>query len=192
MVHKRRLLILVFSIVASLALVLPIAVPEAAADGKNFVTGGGQITTDKQIGYKISFAGYVGYMEDPSLVEGVWQTNFHNVSKGFLVGARFHSTSIILLEFYQDNDWVPPDDPNANVAHFIAEGRLNGEDGYTLNVWLADRGEPGRMTDAIWMALWHEGAVLYRTLPDFPGDAPGPATLLTHGNFQIHTGLKAE
>jgi len=123
MVHKRRLLILVFSIVASLALVLPIAVPEAAADGENFVTGGGQITDGKQIGYKVSFAGYVGYMEDSSLVEGEWQTNFHNVSEVFLVGARFHSTSIISLEFYQDNDWVPPDDANANVAQLHSRGQ---------------------------------------------------------------------
>lgn len=152
---------------------------------EGYLTGGAQITTGKgKNDYKVSFGVNVRYMKDLGLV-GQWETNFHNASVDSLDGTRFHSTSITLLEFYHDDVPMPP--AHANVVHFIAEGRLNGEDGYILNVWLADRGEPGKMIDAIWMALSYGGAELYRTLPDFPGDAPAPATLLTHGNLQIHS-----
>ena len=122
-------------------------------------------------------------IEDLGFV-GQWETNFHNVGVDSLDGARFHSTSITLLEFYHDS--VPTLPADANVVHFIAEGRLNGVDGYTLDVWLDDRGEPGKMIDAIYMAL-SGGAESYNTLTDFDDDAPGPATLLTHGNLQIHS-----
>ena len=150
-----------------------------------YLTGGGQITTGNgKNGCKISFGGNVRYTEDSGFV-GQWETNFHNVSGDSLDDARFHSTSITLLEFYHDS--VPTLPADANVVHFKAEGMLNGEDGYTLNVWLADRGEPGKMIDAIWMQLLYGATTeLYRTLPDFPEDAPG-ATLLTHGNLQIHS-----
>ena len=111
---------------------------------EGFLTGGGQITAGD---YKVSFAGNVG-----SSLVGHWQTNFHNVSEDSLDGARFHSTSVILLAYYYDSTPMPSP-ADANVVHIIAEGMLNGEDGYTLNVWLADPGEPGKMIDAIWMQL---------------------------------------
>lgn len=138
---------------------------------EGFLTGGGQITAGD---YKVSFAGNVG----ASLV-GHWQTNFHNVSEDSLDGARFHSTSIIFLEFISDD-----------VAHIEAQGMLNGEDGYSLNIWLADRGEPGTMIDSISIQLWDgevdKGEMKYHTLEDdFPNNGQG-ATLI-HGNFQIHS-----
>lgn len=172
----------------SLALALPLVAPVAAAPPEktatNFLTGGGQITNGD---YMVSFAGNSRYMEDNPV--GQWETNFHNVSADDLDGASFHSTSITDLAFYMNNV-LAPTPADANVVHLVAEGRLNGEEGYTLNVWLADRGEPGKMIDAIWMALSYGATELYRTLPDFPDDAPGPATLLTHGNFQIHVIFK--
>jgi hypothetical protein len=179
----KRMLIIGLAAIMLLTLVPSVAF---AANGgpEGSLTGGGQITTGNgKSEYKVSFAGNVGLMEDESLV-GHWQTHFHNVSVNSLDKAKFQSTSITLLAFYYDSTPLPSP-AGANVVHFVAEGRLNGEDGYSLDVWLADRGEPGKMIDAIWMELWYGGAVQYCTLPDFPSDAPGPATLLTHGNFQI-------
>ena len=151
---------------------------------EGYLTGGGQITTGKgKNEHKVSFAGKVGYMEDLGLV-GQWETNFHNVSVDSLDGARFHSTSITLLQFYKDDLGGPnPPPANFNFAHFTTEGMLNGEDGYTLDVWLSDRGEPGK-SDAIYLGLWYGGGLLYNTLTDFP--IYMDAAQLTAGNFQIH------
>ena len=189
----KRMLAIGLAAIMLLALVPSVAV---AANGgsEGSLTGGGQITTGNgKSEYKVSFAGNVGLMEDESLV-GHWQTHFHNVSEDSLDKAKFQSTSITLLAFYYDS--TPVSSPaDANVVHFIAEGRLNGEDGYSLNIWLADRGEPGTMIDSISIQLWYgevyTGVLQCHTLTDdFPDDGQG-ATLI-HGNFQIHPGIEAE
>ena len=184
----KRKLAIGLAVIMLLALVPSVAV---AGNGgpEGSLTGGGQITNN---GYKLSFAGNVGLMEDESLV-GHWQTHFHNVSVDSLDKTKFRSTSITLLNFWYCDEFIKTQLPSAvgaNVVHFIAEGRLNGEDGYSLDVWLADRGEPGTMVDSIWMALWYGGEELYLTMTDFPDD--GQDATLIRGNFQIHPGIEAE
>jgi hypothetical protein len=168
---------------------------------EGFLTGGGQIDTGKGPTAKsISFGGNVGFLADFSLV-GQWQTNFHNVSVDSLDKARFHSTAITALQFFDDGGAGPnPPPANANVALFTATGRLNGEDGWTLDVCLADRGEPGRQNDSIRVALTNPGGVLVydsRGSEDFVSEDPGgqggvcdSRHKLDAGNFQIHSGVK--
>jgi len=168
---------------------------------EGFLTGGGQIDTGKgKNAFNISFGGNVGFLADFSLV-GQWQTNFHNVSVDSLDKARFHSTAITALQFFDDGGPGPnPPPANANVGLFTATGRLNGEDGWTLDVCLADRGEPGRQNDSIRVALTNPGGVLVydsRGSTDFASEDPGgqggvcdSRHKLDAGNFQIHSGVK--
>jgi hypothetical protein len=168
---------------------------------EGFLTGGGQIDTGKGPSPKsISFGGNVGFLADFSLV-GQWQTNFHNVSVDSLDKARFHSTSITALQFFHDGGAGPnPPPANANVGLFTAMGRLNGEDGWMLEVCLADRGEPGRQNDSIRVRLTNPGGVVMydsRGSTDFVSEDPGgqggvcdSRHKLDAGNFQIHSGVK--
>jgi len=183
------------------------ATGEPAAEHKTikvpegFLTGGGQIDNGKgRNALSISFGGNVGFLADFSLV-GQWQTNLHNVSVDSLDKARFHSTSITALQFFHDGGPGPyPPPANANVALFTATGRLNGEDGWTLEVCLADRGEPGRQNDSIRLRLTDPGGnVAYdsRGSTDFVSEDPGgqggvcdSRHKLDSGNFQIHSGVK--
>lgn len=144
----------------------------------------------------ISFGGNVGFLADFSLV-GQWQTVFHNIGVDALDGARFHSTSITALQFFNDGGAGPnPPPANANVGSFTATGRLNNVDGYTLVVCLADRGEPGK-NDSIRLRLFDPAnALIYDSVSDFPSQdntltgACANRTKLSGGNFQIHSGLK--
>jgi hypothetical protein len=168
---------------------------------EGFLTGGGQIDDGRGRNAKsISFGGNVGFLADFSLV-GQWETNFHNVSVDSLDKARFHSTAITSLQFFNDGGAGPnPPPANANVALFTATGRLNGEDGWTLNVCLADRGEPGRQNDSIRVRLINPGGVVMydsRGSTDFVSEDPGgqggvcdSRHKLDAGNLQIHSGVK--
>lgn len=167
---------------------------------EGFVTGGGQITKDigtgkKKEQYRISFAGTVGYMADFSVV-GQYQMNFHNVSVDELDGARFHSTEIMSFNPGADSweDASPPD-ANANYAIIMAEGRLNNEDGWTLGILVADRGEPGK-NDSVLINLWDpDGHMVYNSYWDFgtnafAGHLPWWTYKLSAGNIQLHSGTK--
>jgi hypothetical protein len=179
----------------------PVAEHKIIKVPEGFLTGGGQIDTGKgPNALGTSFGGNVGFLADFSLV-GQWQTNFHNVSVDSLDKARFHSTAITALQFFQDGGPGPyPPPANANVGLFTATGRLNGEDGWTLDVCLADRGEPGRQNDSIRVALTNPGGVLVydsRGSTDFASEDPGgqggvcdSRHKLDAGNFQIHSGVK--
>jgi len=179
----------------------PVAEHKVIKVPEGFLTGGGQIDTGKgKNAFSISFGGNVGFLADFSLV-GQWQTVFHNVSVDSLDKARFHSTAITALQFFQDGGPGPyPPPANANVGLFTATGRLNGEDGWTLDVCLADRGEPGRQNDSIRLRLTNPGgAVVYdsRGSTDFVSEDPGgqggvcdSRHKLDSGNFQIHSGVK--
>ncbi|MFC1972587.1 hypothetical protein ACFLVE_04200, partial [Chloroflexota bacterium] len=167
------------------------------------LTGGGQIVTDdpeleKEGQFKVSFAGKLGYKADFSLA-GQYRMNFHNVSVGDLDGAKFHSSDIVELQFFKDSgDGPDPSLANPNVAHFIVEGRLNGEEGYTLDAYVADRGEPGN-NDSINFKLLHgeDQDLIYSSEWDFPHDASIDKPIstdemktLSAGNLQMHFGVK--
>jgi hypothetical protein len=165
---------------------------------EGFLTGGGQINNGKGRNVeRISFGGNVGFMEDASLV-GQWQTNFHNVLGTPLTGAHFHSTEILSLQFFNDGgDGPAPPPANANVGVFVATGRVGQEEGFTLIVCLADRGEPGRNNDSLRLQLFApSGGLLYDSFFDFASqdDSVGGACADRHkldaGNFQIHSGVK--
>jgi hypothetical protein len=167
-----------------------------------YLTGGGQIVTDtegvkKKDQYKVSFAGNLGYAGNQTLM-GQYQLHLHNVSVDTLDGAIFHSISIEILDFYQDDNGGPnPPPAEANVAYFKINGRLKLKDadefvdGYTMYAYVADRGEPG-INDSINFALWEGATVLYSSTYDFlhtsQVETPGVTltTPLTAGNLQIH------
>jgi len=176
----------------------PVAEHKVIKVPEGFLTGGGQIDNGKgENAEKISFGGNVGFLADFSLV-GQWQTNFHNVAGIDLDGARFHSTAITSLQFFRDGGAGPnPPPANANVGSFSATGRLNGVDGYTLHVCLADRGEPGRNNDSIRLRLVSPGgALVYDSRSEFASQDNTLAGVcvarhkLDAGNLQIHSGVK--
>lgn len=176
-----------------------------------WVTGGGQIVTTgegkKKDQLRVSFAGNVGRLNDGSPI-GQWNMNLHNVDAGYPVDvnwldkAHFHTTSILSLEFYDARDsadpGVPilPDPPPAgvNLAFFIAEGKLSGEEGWKLHFAAMDAGEPG-VDDRIAFSLWNPGGemVYYQAYDGFPSSwvmfVPVVGTYVTTraaGNLQIH------
>lgn len=167
---------------------------------EGFLTGGGQIVNGKgkTSSEQISFGGNVGFLEDGSLV-GHWETNFQNVHDVKLTGStsNFHSTEIVALQFANDGGAGPnPPPANANIGGFLATGRLGQQDGWSLLVCLADRGEPGKH-DSIRLKLFTPGGVLlYDSLSDYAseddtlGGVCEDRHKLDHGNFQIHSGLK--
>ena len=169
---------------------------------EGFLTGGGQIDNGrgKNKAEWLNASGNVGFLADFSLV-GQWNVVFHDVTNATvnIDKAHFHSTAITALQFFHDGGAGPnPPPANANVGRFTATGRLNGVDGYTLEVCLADRGEPGsKATDSIRLRLTDPGGVIiYDSLSDF---ASQDNTLtgvcewrhkLDTGNYQIHSGVK--
>jgi len=177
-----------------------------------WITGGGKIVTTvegkkKKEQLKVSFAGNVGRLNDGSLV-GQWNMNLHNVDNGYpgnvnwLDKAHFHTTSILSLDFYDARDLADPDVPilpdpppaGVNLAFFVAEGKLNGEEGWKIRFTAMDAGEPG-VDDRIAFSLWNPagGMVYYQADDGFPSSwvifVPGLGTQVTTrtaGNLQIH------
>jgi hypothetical protein len=169
---------------------------------EGFLTGGGQIDNGrgKNKAERLNASGNVGFLADFSLV-GQWNVVFHDVTNSSvdLDKAHFHSTAITALQFFHDGGAGPnPPPANANAAYFAATGRLGQDPGWTLEVCLADRGEPGsKGTDSLRLRLTNPGGVVvYDSLSDF---APEDNTLtgicanrhkLDTGNYQIHSGVK--
>lgn len=162
-----------------------------------YVTGGGQIIAGPSKNpLKVGFAGNVGSLVDFTLV-GHWETQFHNVSVNNLDKARFSSTAITSLIFSNrcGTQPAPPDAPY-NWAEWTATGRLNGVDGWTVDVRASDFGEPGRGTDSFRVLLYDPSSVLkYDSLTDFPANDPcagidSARRLLDSGNLQFHAGAR--
>ena len=165
---------------------------------EGFLTGGGQINNGKgKTAEKITFAGNVGFLADFSLV-GHWNVVFHNVSGTANDGGHFSGDTPTALQFaVVCGPASNPPPANANFAHFTFNGSYNGVDGYTLEVWASDHGEPG-VLDSISMTLRDPASVIvYKTGTDFAdNDNIGSCTdVVAHqldgGNLQIHSGLKS-
>ena len=134
----------------ALALVLVALLPNsvsAETEGAGWeyggVTGGGSIVETSNAAH-ITFGGNVRFNSDGTIV-GQWQVNFHNVNNDTIDGGSFHSTSFSLLNWDQYKGHP--------TAQFTATGRFNGQDGWSMNVRLADFGEPGRGNDSIRIIL---------------------------------------
>jgi hypothetical protein len=165
---------------------------------EGFLTGGGRILTTKgKTGLEIGQSGNVGFLADFSLV-GQWNVQFQNVAGTALDGAHFHSTAITFLQFHKDADAGPnPPPANANVGAFAADGKLNGVDGYAIQVCLADRGEPGK-DDSIRIRLFDPADVMiydsaggdFASEDNTIGGFCANRHKLDHGNYQIHSGVK--
>ncbi len=166
---------------------------------EGFLTGGGQINNGKgKTPAKISFGGNVGFLADFSLV-GHWNVVFHNVAGTANDGGHFNGNDPTALQFaVVCGPAANPPPANANFSHFMFNGSYNGVDGYTLEVWASDHGEPGRL-DSISMTLRdHTSAIVYTTATDFTDNDNLPtcpvgdviAHQLDNGNLQIHSGLK--
>ncbi len=164
---------------------------------EGFLTGGGQINNGKgKTAEKITFSGNVGFLADFSLV-GHWNVVLHNVAGTANDGGHFSGDTPTALQFaVVCGPTSSPPPANANIAHFMFNGKYNGIDGYTLEVWAADHGEPGTL-DSIRMTLRDPAsAVVYQTDTDFAdNDNIGSCTdvaahRLDSGNLQIHSGLK--
>jgi hypothetical protein len=167
---------------------------------EGFLTGGGQINNGHgKNPDQISFGGNVGFLADFSLV-GHWNVVFQNVAGTSLDGAHFNGDEPVYLQFDLICGPAPnPPPANANFAHFIFEGSLDGTDGYTLHVFASDYGEPGINSDAIRLELFSPSDVLvYNTPTDFADNDNQTGCLATDnnrhqldaGNLQIHSGLK--
>jgi len=164
------------------------------------ITGGGNITAGRGRGSaKITFGGNVGIAGDEGLV-GQYQINFHNVSDDEVgnidvAKGHFHSTDITFLDF----KWLilcpqpdPPDDAFFNWAEFKADGRFNGEPGWSIHVRVTDYGEGKKAKpDTIRIKLYKGSILEYDSNQDFPYDwvcltSEWRMHELDGGNIQIH------
>ena len=175
---------------------------------EGFLTGGGHI--DNGNGPKaerISWGGNVGYLADFSIV-GNWNVQFHNVLGTALDKGHFKSDSFSVLQF--GNVCGPAANPppaNANSGYFKALGTFNGVAGYTLEVWFADFGEPGKDSDAIrfrltgplgtydsWLGAAPPGDFIDNDEQCSPEGLLDVSDVHRHqldgGNLQIHSGVK--
>ena len=190
----KKVLAIVLSTVLAVSLAVPFAVSANAVppvEGK--VTGGGLIETGKgKDAAKITFGGNVNNLGGE--LSGHWSIIFHNVNEPDAIG-HFQSTEITSLIFYVWADCPNADPPasDCNWAMFEANGKFNGEDGWSIEVSLDDFGEPGRQTDAIRIILYDHYGFVYDTSESFLGDfddegcSSGDARmhLLDGGNLQI-------
>jgi hypothetical protein len=175
-----------------------------------FVTGGGHISNGKgkTAAEKISFGGNVGY-DDALTLHGQWNIEFHDVTGGpegdKIDNSHFHSTSIDMLTFQRLPRCPSPDPPDAyfNWANFIATGRFKSpgkpwEDGWKVDVRVADFGEGKNATDSIRILLydnfnnlvydsWAYGDFIAEDMCGFPYSFRHQ---LDGGNLQIHHGTK--
>ncbi len=203
---KKKVLAIVLAAVLAISLAVPLAVsangdPVVAGE----VTGGGQIETGKdKDAAMITFGGNLNNLGGEPV--GHWNVVFHNVNNDDLDMKQFHPAEITFLEFEHIPQCPEPDPPDAdyNRAIFRATGRLDSEDGWSIEVRLADHGEgrrgEGRQgmaeLDSIRIFLWGPDGVLqydsYENGDDYQGDFPGESecgvdalTKLDGGNFQI-------
>jgi hypothetical protein len=162
------------------------------ADG--FVSGGGHILEEeydeesvllKRKDWKdISFGGSVwdvgsyGYM-------GEWQVNFHNVEKGELDKSKFHSTSILSINFFTGNSNTCESAMNMTML-----GTLDGKPGYSMIFRAGDAGSPNNGgIDTVRVQLFNGIGEIYDTHDgdfDDQSSCVGSArTYLDTGNIKI-------
>jgi len=157
-------------------------------------TGGGVIRdghgTDA---HKVTFSVDM-YAEEPGPAAGFLQINFHDIGDPYgLDKSRF--TASEFSQFYVDSrDFEAPGDHY--FIRIVAEGRLDGEDGWSVLVRFTDHGTPGLsrqhsedFRDTVRIMLFdpdplHVEAV-YDTALDYPRDESW-RTLLDGGNVTVN------
>ena len=144
---KKFVTLLSIALVSMTVLLPSVSVAADSSPGSyGYVEGGGLIDTGKGTdAAKITFGGNVIDYGNGEIV-GQWQVNFHDVNKVELDKGIFHTTSFSEVTWNYLNG-----DPTVG---FTATGRLNGEDGWFINVRICDHGEPGVGNDTIRIILW--------------------------------------
>lgn len=172
----KRLLISLVIVLVMPSVVLPTTSVLASNPGygsyTRFVIGSGLIEEGEGDNTAIvRFNGHVVWHRDgysdgnfwDYTIEGNWRVKFQNVNNDTIDGAEFTSTSITSLRFYP-----------RNAVILTATGRLNGQDGWNIDVRVQDNGEPGKGKDSIRIMLWQG------VLPPSPAN---PATYDTYDNY---------
>lgn len=127
-----------------------------------FVTGGGVLTNDDSFGGNAHNQRLVGTI-------GSWE---HITAAGDVLECR-----VTDLDCYANGGGgagVPQS--VTNLATLEADCTLNGEAGYTLGLFVADRGEPNTRDEYSVSVVAPDGSIAYDSID----------TLLAHGNLQIH------
>jgi hypothetical protein len=164
------------------------------------VGGGGSIEQTSQIlsGDKISeltvayiaFSGNVGLRRD-GIPSGSWQVRFRDSGNSAVANGQFHSTSITSIIFTEDSCEATVQ-PGVAVANFVAEGKFNGEPGWSMDTSIG----VSSGSASVGIILYNPaGEAVYRTAlsqgGDFSDDAGFEAcpetlrTALDGGNLQV-------
>jgi len=182
------------------------------------ITGGGIITEgDGKDAIKITFAvnllikyyvngegqpvdeygnvvdnGQLLFAESP---KGNFHINFHNTGYNDDINKGKFTTTDINVVAIRPGSFQDPNDQNNHIfARIEADGKLNGENGWSILVRFSDFGAPGKvnrvnpdnLADAIRISLFDPSDVyVYGTSADFPWDQ-GRRTLLDGGNVTIY------
>jgi len=158
-----------------------------------YVSGGGQIIEEeegaKQKDWKkISFGGAV--FEYDGLYFGEWEVNFHNAEVNGLNKSKFHTSSILDINFFSSTGEATCND----AVNFEALGEWNGTPGYKLIFRVGDALSPGHFTkdafDTVRVELYDpDGVEVYDTYPnEFTHESScfgGARTGLDNGNLTI-------
>jgi len=127
---------------------------------------------------------------------GDFHINFHNTSNDALDKGKFTATDIFAVAIHPGSYQDPNDEDTHLYARIDANGKFNGEDGWSIIVRLTDFGAPGKVkktnpdtaADAIRITLF-EGAELVYNTAALDGDYPREQswrTLLDGGNVVIY------
>jgi len=127
---------------------------------------------------------------------GDFHINFHNTSNDNLDKGKFTTTDIYAVAIHPGS-YQDPDGKDTHLfARIEANGKFNGEDGWSIVVRFTDFGAPGKVkdanpdtaADAIRVMLFESGELVYDTAA-LDGDYPREQswrTLLDGGNVVVY------
>lgn len=142
---------------------------------------------------EVSANGQLLFAEPPI---GDFHINFHNISNDDLDKGKLTTTDISAVRIaplsYQD----PEGDPNSIFVSMTADGKFNGEYGWSIVVRISDFGSPGNskaiknnLSDAIRISLIDPDEIHVYDTATLDGDFPREQswrTLLDGGNITVY------
>ena len=183
---------------AALAVFLAAGAVSAWAGSEAFIQGGGVISTGHgQDAPKITFSLDI-YVPDDGQAIGFFETHFHHVNDVYDLD-KSHFMATEFSEVRINSNTVSGQD--FLFVSFEAYGTLDGTDGWSVTVRIADFGSPGEakkeagaLTDAVRLTLFDSlgGGAVYDTATLDPADFPREQswrTFLDGGNITVQVNI---
>ena len=142
---------------------------------------------------EVSANGQLLFAEEPT---GEFYINFHNTSNDDLDKGKFTTTDVSAIRINPASFPDSTGDPNFIFVSMTANGKFNGEYGWSIVVRISDFGSPGNsrankdnLSDAIRISLIDPDEIRVYDTATLDGDYPrnqGWRTLLDGGNITVY------